>query len=147
MTSRSTYGPRLNPKVLATVCAEFDIADPVVVRWTEPRHRHVGACYTGVHGIHTIRVQFTTRRMMHQFIIHELMHASQCERVGGFTAYIAEYGCQLEAVGLDPLDTINAVKHDAYLRIPFEVEAYAAQNRADEQFDLILANGLCYPKR
>jgi hypothetical protein len=98
----------------------------------------IGGQYDGIdcyNPAHAIRVNpYQTAEAATSSLVHELVHARQCERIGSWPRFDAEYERQLADAGIRRTDDDFYVR---YREIPFEAEAYAAQ--VDHSFGLILS--------
>jgi hypothetical protein len=100
----------------------------------------IGGKYDGVdcfNPAHQIRVNpYQTPEAATASLVHELIHASQCERLGSWPRFDAEYERQLADAGIRRTDDDFYVR---YRTIPFEREAFDGQ--VDHPFGLILSDG------
>jgi len=99
----------------------------------------IGGRYHGpdvIHRAHRLSVNpYQTPEAATRSLVHELVHAAQCERWGSWHRFDSEYERQLRERGITKSDP-DFYHH--YREIPFEAEAFAAM--VDHPFGLILSD-------
>lgn len=138
---------RINPAALAEARGILGVRG--MVRVTTPLRlssvftlgQYAGIDITGFHVVQADHSLSPSR--LHRVIVHELVHAAQCEREGGWHRFVAEYDRQLADHGLNPQAVRDEAYFQAYRAIPFEREAYYVEARAAELPRLILSDDSC----
>lgn len=125
--------PPLNMDALDEVRGILGISRPVHIEAVAPLPSGADGQYLGLTPNNTHHIVHGPERLdarLHGLLVHELVHASQCEREASAWHYRQEYSRQLREAGLDPKGPTDDAFYTAYRAIPFEREAYYVQARA-----------------
>jgi hypothetical protein len=115
--------------------SDLGLTLPARVTWEKLRARQPNATvlgrYNGIdvfHPMHRIALNPNARAARcNATLWHELTHALQAERLGGYARFDSEYSRQLKALGIHPG---HADYYERYTSIPLEQEANAATDLA-----------------